>query len=123
MDKIDVRAFLKQKDEMDKMDAVNKMGYRILAGQALLEDNSLKEKWAKFVKNQTEGFGYGVLLDETIQIMGMIKAGVPTDTIREVLSKIGSYKTVITYLGAFIHPEIMYEIDIDQNVDKAFKNL
>ena len=118
MEGIDVREFLKKKEEMEIEDARRKAPYRISAGQALLDDDELNEKWANFVKDATEGFGHGVLLDETLQIMGMIKAGVPTDKIRETLSKIGSNKTVVNYLGEFIYPEIVSEIDLDNSMNK-----
>lgn len=117
MEDIDVRKYLKQKEIEEIEDARRKMPYRISAGQALLNDEVLNKKWANFVKDATEGFNHGVLLDETLQIMGMIKAGVPTDKIRETLSKIGSNRTVVTYLGAFIHPEIVSGIDLDNSMD------
>lgn len=117
MENDEVRKFIKIKEEIEIEDARRKMPYRISVGQALLDDEVLNEKWANFVKDATEGFGHGVLLDETLQIMGMIKAGVPTDKIRETLSKIGSNKTVVTYLGAFFHPEIVSEIDLNNNMN------
>lgn len=117
MEGIDVREFLKKKEEMEIEDARRKAPYRISAGQALLNDETLNGKWADFVKEATNGFGHGVLLDETLQIMGMIKAGVPTDKIRETLSKIPNNRTVVNYLGAFIHPEIFSEIDLDNSMD------
>ena len=117
MENIDVREFMKKKEELEIEDARRKMPYRISVGQALLNDEELNEKWANFVKEATEGFGHGVLLDETLQIMGMIKAGVPTDKIRDTLSKIGNNKTVVNYLGSFIHPEIVSEIDLDNSMD------
>ena len=122
MEGIDARNFMEQKEKMDKEDAIKKMPYRISVGQSLLNDKNLNEKWAEFVKNTTEGFGHGILLDETLQIMGMIKAGVPTDKIREALSKIGNNKTVVNYLGAFIHPEIVSEIDLDNSKEIKFKD-
>ena len=113
MENIDVRDFFKRKEEMEIEEARRKVPYRISAGQALLDDETLNEKWAEFVKDETNGFGHGVLLDETLQIMGMIKAGVPIAKIRETLSKIASHGTVIDYLSAFIHPKIVSKIDLD----------
>lgn len=121
MEGIDVRDFLKKKEEMQIDDARRKAPYRISAGQALLDNEELNEKWANFVKDAISGFGHGALLDETLQIMGMIKAGVPTDKIRETLSKIPNNRTVINYLGAFIHPEIICEIDLDNSMDKEIE--
>lgn len=120
MEGINVREFLKMKEKMDKEEAIKKIPYRISAGQALLDNNELKEKWANFVKKTTEGFGHGVLLDETLQIIGMIKSGVPFEKIRETLSKIEGHKTVEMYLSAFIHPEIASEIGLENSMDKEF---
>ena len=117
MENIDVRDFLKKNEETEIEDARRKMPYRISVGQALLNDEELNKKWANFVKNATDGFGHGLLLDETLQIMGMIKAGVHTDKIRETLSKIESNKTVVNYLRDFINPEIVCEIDLDNSMD------
>ena len=117
MEGIDVKEFLKKKEEMEIEDARRKAPYRISAGQALLDDETLNKKWADFVNDSTNGLGHGVLLDETLQIMGMVKAGVPTDKIRETLAKIPNNRTVVNYLGAFIHPEIVSEIDLDNSMD------
>ena len=118
MEGIDAKEFLKMKEEMEIEDARRKAPYRISAGQALLDDETLNKKWADFVNDSTNGFGHGVLLDETLQIMGMVKAGVPTDKIRETLAKIPNNRTVVNYLGAFIHPEIVSEIDLDNSMDR-----
>ena len=49
----------------------------------------------------------------------MIKAGIPTEKIRETLSKIPNNRTVVNYLGAFIHPEIVSEIDLENSMELA----
>ena len=122
MEGIDVKEFLKKKEEMEIEDARRKAPYRISAGQALLDDETLNKKWADFVNDSTNGLGHGVLLDETLQIMGMVKAGVPTDKIRETLAKIPNNRTVVNYLGAFIHPEIVSEIDLDNSMDREVED-
>ena len=119
MEGIDVRDFLKMKEKMEIEDARQKAPYRISAGQALLDDETLNGKWADFVNKATNGFDHGALLDETLQSMGMMKAGVPADKIRETLSKIPSNRTIVNYLGAFIHPEIVSEIDLYNSLDIA----
>ena len=115
MKDIDVSEFLKEKEKMELEDAIRKAPYRISVGQALLDNDELNEKWSNFVTDSTNGFGHGLLLDETLQIMGMIKAGVPSKKIRETLSKIPNNRTIINYLSAFIHPEIVSEIDLYSN--------
>lgn len=119
MEGIDVREFLKQKEQMEIEDARRKESYRISVGQALLDNEELNKKWENFVHDSTNGFGHGILLDETLQIMGMIKAGIPTEKIRETLSKIPNNRTVVNYLGAFIHPEIVSEIDLENSMELA----
>ena len=43
--------------------------------------------------------------------MTMIKANVPYETIAQVVAQIPNGQTIIgTYLRAFIHPEILHEI-------------
>ena len=120
---IDAVRFVQQKEKLEREEAASKKKYRILVGQAFLDDELLKEKWAEFVTKRSEGFAPGHLLDDTIQIMGMVKAGVSTDKIREILSNMSGYKTVLEHLGAFLPPETMYEIDIDNKLDKALENL
>jgi len=121
MEGIDVREFLKKKEEFEIEDARRKAPYRISVGQALLNNDELNEKWSKFVNDSTNGINHGILLDETLQIMGMIKADVPSEKIRETLAKLPNNRTIITYLGAFIHPETLSEIDLnsmDQEIGK-----
>lgn len=45
MEGIDVREFLKQKEQMEIEDARRKEPYRISAGQALLDNEELNKKW------------------------------------------------------------------------------
>ena len=123
MEGINARAYVQQNEIMEKAEARSKMPYRISIGQAYLDDEKLNEKWANFVKKATEGFGHGVLLDETLHIMGMIKAGVPMDKIRESLSKIDSNKTVVDYLRAFIKPEIVSKLELDNDKDIEIQDL
>ena len=118
MDNLDVREFLKKKEELEIAEARRMMPFRISVGQALLNDERLNDKWSDFVKTETEGIGHGILLDETLQIMGLIKADVPKDKIRESLSIINNNRSIITNLSAFIHPEILAEIDLDNDMDK-----
>ena len=46
--------------------------------------------------------------------MGMIKAGVPTEKIKETLSKFVHNGAVISYLSKFISPEIISEIEVNK---------
>lgn len=92
--------------------AMRKKDYWIACGKTLLEDNgNLAHKWEEFVIESINSFGEGILIDEMLQIMSMIKMNVPSKQIKEVLDKIESKGTVISYLSGFIHPEYLYEIE------------
>lgn len=120
MEGIDMREFFKMQKEIE-MDEARKMApYRISVGQALLNDDELNEKWAKFVNfSSNDKFYSGTHLDEMLQIIGMVKAGVPSEKIKEALSNYGSKGTLIHYLKEFIDPEIISEIETDNSKDKG----
>ena len=109
MDKAEVMALM---NNLEKENVQRKIGYWQIAGSALLENDGLSEKWSAFVEQQANNdFVRGALLDETLQIMSMIKANVPADKIALTLEQIEGGETVLDdYLGAFIHPEILDEI-------------
>lgn len=88
-----------------------KINYWKAVGTAML-DESLGEKWCNFVeKHANDDYTRGVFLDEMLQIISMIKANIPYETIAQVLSQIPDEKSIVhNYLGAFIHPEILEEI-------------
>ena len=116
MEEIDKKEFIRMSSEIELSKAREKVPYRISLGQTLLDNEELGQKWANFVNESTEGIGHGLLLDETLQIMGLIKAGTSYAEIREVLSKINGSGTVIDYLSAFIHPEIISMIDLNNKL-------
>jgi len=84
--------------------------FRISLGKALLDNDELKAKWESFVHESTEGCECGVLIDETIQVMGLIKAGVSPKEIQSILKTHPNKGTIVTYLEAFVNPEIIMEI-------------
>lgn len=106
----------------EKEEAQMKIGYWQTAGVTLLDSIELREKWCAFVEQQAnDDFARGALLDETLQIMSMIKLGLQPEIIAQTIKQIPSGKTVLdAYLGAFIHPEILYEIQshIDSKIYK-----
>ena len=102
---------------IEKGKAQRKIDYWQTAGKAILDENELSEKWCAFVEQQAnDDFTRGVLLDETLQIMTMIKSNMPFEIIAQTIKKIPNGQTIIDdYLGAFIHPEILYEIQSQMN--------
>lgn len=97
---------------IEKEKAKNKIEYWKTAGVALLDNNELGIKWCVFVEQQANNdFVRGALLDETLQIMSMIKLGVSPEIIAQTVKQIPSGQTILdAYLGAFIHPEFLFEI-------------
>lgn len=104
----------RMKEELDR--SRRQAPFRIASGKALLDNDELKTKWESFVHKSTEGFECGVLIDETIQIMALIKAGVPTKEIQSILKTHPNKGTIITYLGAFVHPEIIMKITGEEDI-------
>lgn len=100
----------------DKQKINSKKNYIIIVGQKLLNDPELNLKWEKFVQDCIDGFGEGVLLEETLMILGLIKSGLDYTDIQDVLSQIGSYATILNYLGGFVHPEIIDCINPNRKV-------
>ena len=104
----------RMKEELDS--ARIQEPFRISVGKALLDNDELKTKWETFVHKSTEGVGCGVLIDETIQVMGLIKAGVSPKEIQSILKTHPNKGTIVTYLGAFVHPEIIMEITGEEDI-------
>ena len=106
------REVWKQTVVQKKQENIKKIPYWQSAGNYILDNNELVQKWNIFVKKQVnDDFINGALLDETLQIMTMIKAGIPSLEIAQTIENIPGGLTIIdTYLGAFIHPEILFEI-------------
>lgn len=104
-------------NNIEKEKAQRKIGYWQTAGNAILDNNELSEKWCVFVEQQANSdFAMGALLDETLQIMTMIKSNVPSEIIAQTIKTIPNGQTIIdAYLGAFIHPEILFEIQTHIN--------
>ena len=106
------REVWKQTVVQKKQENIKKIPYWQSAGNYILDNNELVQKWNIFVEKQVnDDFINGALLDETLQIMTMIKAGIPSSEIAQTIENIPGGLTIIdTYLGAFIHPEILFEI-------------
>ena len=103
-------------EEFERESAIQKADYWINCGCAwLAEDQELSEKWRTFVEKNVYVYGTGELLDETLQIMSMIKAGFKIELIKTTLEQIPAKDTVIHYLSGFIPADTLYSI---QNSDK-----
>jgi len=100
---------------IEKSNAVQKKEYWINCGSLLLADNSfMVEKWRNFVEqNVSNEYTTGMLLDETLQIMAMIKNNIPCDQIKMILDLLhcDSKKIIISYLSVFVQPEILEQLD------------
>lgn len=99
---------------IEKEKAKNKIGYWQTVGISFLDNDVLREKWCAFVESQAnDDYTRGSLLDETLQIISMIKSNVPSEVIAQTIKQIPEGQTILhEYLGAFIHPEILYEIQL-----------
>ena len=97
---------------IEKEKAVKKIGYWETAGTALLDNDELGAKWCLFVQAQAnDDFVRGALLDETLQIISMIKSNISCEVIAQTINQIPGGQTILdAYLPAFINPEILYEI-------------
>lgn len=109
MEKTEVIALM---NNIEKGKAQRKIGYWQTVGTALLGNDELSVRWCAFVEQQAnDDFARGALLDETLQVMTMIKSNMPSEIIAQTIKQIPSGQTILdAYLGAFIHPEILDEI-------------
>ena len=107
-------------NKIEKLKVQRKISYWQTAGNAILNNNELNEKWCIFVEQQANSdFEIGILLDETLQIMTMIKSNVPLEIIAQTIKEIPDGQTIIDeYLPGFIHPEILYKIQSHMNSKK-----
>lgn len=94
---------------IEKERAQKKLGYWQTAGNAILNNDELGEKWCAFVEKQVnDDMATGALLDETLQIMAMIRSNMPLEIIAQTVKQIPGGQSIIdAYLGAFVHPEIL----------------
>ena len=104
--------FINALEERELMLSKSKAEYWKKAGSAYLEDEGLDNKWCNFVDElANDSFIRGALLDETLQVISMIKSGISCDIIAKTIEVIPSGQTILDdYLPAFIHPEIISEI-------------
>lgn len=93
----------------EKGRAQRKLGYWQTAGNAILNNDELGEKWCAFVEEQVnDDMATGVLLDETLQIMTMIRSNMPLEIIAQTVKQIPGGQTIIDeYLSGFVRPEIL----------------
>ena len=100
------------KNALEKENAQGKIGYWQTVGTAVLDNDELSEKWCAFVEKQVNNVvTSGALLDETLQVMTMIKSNMPSEIIAQTIKQIPHGQTVLdSYLRGFIHPEILYEV-------------
>ena len=104
-------------EQMRYIEAQNKKEYWKACGTALLSGElGMVEKWCSFVDAQADNASIcGALLDELLQTMSMIKAGIDHEAIKQVVSAVNS-QTLLDYLYMFVHPEIVAAVTPSTNV-------
>lgn len=108
---------LQMHGQMNYFEAQKKKDYWKACGTALLSGEfGMVEKWCSFVDEQADNtVACGDLLDELLQVIALIKAGVDYEKIKTVVSAVNS-QTLIDYLYRFIHPELVEAVTPTQNV-------
>lgn len=104
-------------NQMNYFEAEDKKDYWKACGTAILSGElGMVDKWCSFVNKQFDNtFSCGDLLDELLQVMTMIKAGVDHETIKQVISLVYS-QTLIDYLYMFVKPELVEAVTPTTNV-------
>jgi len=97
-------------NEVDRKRAKEMMPVWQSVGREFL-DEGLHKKWNDFVKECAEGIGSGACLNETVMVLGLIKADTNPKIIKKIINGMKNNRTVISYLGEFVHPKVMHEID------------
>lgn len=108
---IKVKVFERQsKMELEK--AKRKIDYWQTVGTSILDNDELSKKWCAFVEKQAnDSFARGILIDETLQILSMIKSNKSPDEIAQTIKQIPSGRTILdAYLSEFVNPDILSEI-------------
>lgn len=97
--------------DIEKRHAQQKIDYQKAAGIALLDNDELRKKWCDFVEKHVNSDFDGILLDETLLIIALIKSNVQAETIAQIIKKIPDGQIIIDgFLTDFISPEILFEI-------------
>ena len=101
-------------NQFEKERAQAKVAYWINAGSAILDSEVSQAKWGAFVEKQAaDDFARGALIDETLQVMTMLKANLPYEMIAQTVASLPSGQTILdVYLSEFVHPEIIEGIKL-----------
>ena len=104
--------YVDMKDKAANFNAQNKTDYWKTVGTSLLGSGEYSEKWCKIVDEKVNAqFDRGIYLDETLQLMSMIKSGVPNEVVAKAIKELPDGLRILDdYLGAFIHPETLENI-------------
>ena len=105
--------------DKEKAIVLSKGEYLKTVDSFLFAAEELSEKWVAFVDEQVNiNFIRGTLMDETLQIITMIKSNAPVQVIAQTINQIPGRRTVLdTNLEAFINPEILEEIKSCMNTN------
>ena len=86
-----------------------KVNYWKAVGVALMDDDSQKQKWCNFVDEL--GYTKGMMFDEALQVLSMMKLKVPKEQIAEAVKHIPNGEAILrNYLSAFAYPGDLFEI-------------
>lgn len=121
MENVEVQSLI---NNIEKEQAQRKIGYWQTAGKVLLDNEELGEKWCAFVDEKAnDDFVRGALLDETLEIMTMLKSNIPIERIASIIQILDNYRTILDdYLKDFVRPEILDDIRHTINEQKDYSN-
>jgi len=100
---------------MKKGDALFSLPYWEECGKVIFGEE-MSEKWSQYVREKVSSdYDCRSFIPATLQLATMLKAGVPTEEVRDILAVHNDREVVLFSLGEFIHPEIMEKITPKQN--------
>lgn len=112
MDRADKMKIIQELEEKETKYALAKMDTWKKEGSTLFDTDFLRQRWNSWVEAMaTDKFQRGMLVDETIEVLRMIKSEESLDLVANYIEKISGGMTIIdSYLAQFIGAEIPYEI-------------
>ena len=112
MDRAEKMRKLQEIEEKEMKYALAKMDTWKREGSLLFDTDFLRQRWNSWVeKMATDRFQRGMLVDETIEVLQMIKADDPIDLVADYIEQTQGGMTIVDmYLPPLIGAEIPHEI-------------
>ena len=112
MDRVEKMRKLQEIEEKEMKYALAKMDTWKREGSLLFDTDFLRQRWNSWVeKMATDRFQRGMLVDETIEVLQMIKANDPIDLVADYIEQTQGGMTIVDmYLPILIGAEIPHEI-------------